>query len=284
MTGIAAIFSQRSDPEISIRKMASAMKYRRADSEQVWQSGPAAMAVSLLHTTAESYESAQPNLSEDGRLAIAMDGFLSNWEELRRELLSRSAVLRNRSDVELVLRAFEIWGEDCIARLEGEFAIVVMDLRAQRIVCARDHQGLRPLYYYHSRDQFLVASDIRTILSALARLPEPNLEYLAEILVVQPHTFDQTGWTGVHRIPPASRLIFDGKNARLTRYYELPQIAKRTFKSDADAVAEYRDILRDSIRRVSRSHHTRSASPRRAAGICEVAIRRLGWRLAGLHR
>jgi asparagine synthase (glutamine-hydrolysing) len=77
----------------------------------------------MLRTTPESLEEYQPLTNEDESLVLVMDGRVDNWEELRRELLARGAVLRNRSDAELVLRAYEIWGRDCLERIYGDLAL-----------------------------------------------------------------------------------------------------------------------------------------------------------------
>ena len=130
-----------------------------------------------------------------------MDGYLTNWEELRRDLTERGARLRNRSDAELVLRAYEQWGEDCAARIEGEFAFVIADRRKHRIYAARDHQGLRPLFYYQDGETLLVASDMRAIIAALDAYPEPDWDYLSNIVMQPLWLREQTVWAGLLRLP-----------------------------------------------------------------------------------
>lgn len=165
--------------------MTAAMADRAVDGTGSWAQDRFALGACILHTTAESLEAGQPHTSEDAMLALVMDGYLTNYEELRRDLAERGARLRNRSDAELVLRAYEQWGEDCAERIEGEFAFVIADRRQQRLYAARDHQGLRPLFYYRDGDTLLVASDIRAIIAGLDAYPEPDWDYLANIAMRQ---------------------------------------------------------------------------------------------------
>src|SRR5450759_202276 len=88
-----------------IEKMTAAMPYRGPDGINHWVRGSIALGQCMLRTTPESLEETQPLTNEDESLVLVMDGRVDNWEELRRELLGRGAVLRNRSDAELVLRA-----------------------------------------------------------------------------------------------------------------------------------------------------------------------------------
>lgn len=254
MTGIAAIFAPGPPRQEQLDRMMAAMGERVRDDAGTWARAPFALGAVVLHTTAESLETAQPHVNEDTGLALVMDGYLTNWEELRRDLLDRGAVVRNRSDAELVLRAYEIWGEECAARLEGEFAIIVADQRRRLVYAARDHQGLRPLFVHQDGDALLLASDIGAIIAACERKPEPNLEYLAGIAAGHWFMRDATVWQGVERVPQAHWLAFDGRDRRLRHYYDLPVEETIRHRSEADYVDHYRQVLFDAVRRTSRSH------------------------------
>ena len=113
-----------------------------------WHGGSAALGFCALHTTRESLSCEQPLVSDDGQLVLVQDGYLHNLEALRNELKSMGAKFRTTSDAEVVVRAYELWGEACARRLEGEFAFVIWDARRGTAFCARDHAGLRPLNYH----------------------------------------------------------------------------------------------------------------------------------------
>lgn len=254
MTGIAAIFSAGPASERQLDAMMVAMAGRAFDGEGRWVAGRFALGASILHTTAESLEAGQPHVNEDESLALVLDGYLTNWEELRRDLIERGAILRNRSDAELVLRAYEQWGEDCAARCEGEFAFVIADRRTQRIYAARDHQGLRPLFYCQTGDMLLIASDIPAVVAALDPLPEPNRDYLVGVAAVQLLLPEDTVWQGVKRLQQAHWLTHDGHRLVSRRYYELPIGERLRYRSDAEYAEHYRAMLMDALRRTTRSH------------------------------
>jgi asparagine synthase (glutamine-hydrolysing) len=254
MTGIAAIFS--AGPACLHRhgRMMAAMAGRITDTSGTWTSGSFALGAAVLHTTAESFEAVQPHTNEDASLALAMDGYLTNWEELRRDLTERGACLRNRSDAELVLRAYEFWGEDCAARLEGEFAIVIADQRRQQAYLVRDHQGLRPLYIYQDKDALLIASDLAAIIAGCERRPEPNQDYLACLVSDHWYQRDATVWQGVERVPQAHWLAIGRESRKLRRHYDLPEEITIRYRREEDYVDHYRAVLFDAVRRTARSH------------------------------
>lgn len=254
MTGIAAIFTAGSRPAAQLAPMMAAMSERVHDVRGEWSDGCFALGALVLHTTAESLEAPQPLVNEDESLAIVMDGYLTNWEQLNRDLAARGAVLRNRTDHELVLRAYEQWGEDCADRIEGEFAFVIADNRARRIYAARDHQGLRPLYLHQDGERLLIASDIAPIIAALGKPPRPNEDFLAAALSGHFYQPEATVWREVSRAPSGHWLTFDGSALRRRRYYEIPAGPLLRYRREEEYAEHYREMLFDAVRRTSRSH------------------------------
>ena len=254
MTGIAAIFSAGPASSQRLDRMLGAMSGRAFDGTGRWTSGRFALGACILHTTAESFEAGQPHINEDASLALVLDGYLTNWDELRRDLTARGAVLRNRSDAELVLRAYEQWGEDCAARIEGEFAFVIADTRAHRIYAARDHQGLRPLFFHEKHGTLVIASDLAGVVDALEPAPEPNIDYLAGVAAVQLFLPHDTVWKGVNRLLQSHWLSHDGENLVQRRYYELPLGERVRYRSDGEYAEHYLAMLSDALVRTTRSH------------------------------
>lgn len=259
--------------------MVAAMEDRAVDGTGQWSQDRFALGACILHTTAESFEADQPHTNEDESLALVMDGYLTNWEELRRDLIERGARLRNRSDAELVLRAYEQWGEDCAARIEGEFAFVIADRRQQRIYAARDHQGLRPLFYYQDGEALLVASDIRAIIAALDAYPEPDWDYLANIVYRKFYLREQTPWAGLLRLPQSCWMLAAGSVPRIQRYYDLPTEITLRYSSEGEYADHYRAMLFDVVRRTSRSHVPLACAV--SGGLDSTALFAIAHRLEG---
>ena len=127
MSGIAGIIRFDGTPVAPglVEKMTAALAYRGPDGIHHWARGSVALGQCMLRTTPESLEETQPLANEDASLVLVMDGRVDNWEELRRELLARGARLRSRADAELVLRAYETWGRECLAHIDGDIALVI---------------------------------------------------------------------------------------------------------------------------------------------------------------
>ena len=117
---IAAIFGMRGSRPEPKRRMFAALGEWPHDYRETWEDEASGIAACVLRTTPESFETSQPLANQDATIIVAIDGFLTNPEELRRELLARGAVLRSRADEELVLWAYEYWGEQCAGRIEGD--------------------------------------------------------------------------------------------------------------------------------------------------------------------
>lgn len=256
MSGIAAIirFDGGMVEPGAIEKMTAAMDYRGPDGIRHWANGPVALGQCMLRTTAESLEEVQPLANEDESLLLVMDGWLSNWEELRSDLLTRGARLRTRSDAELVLRAYEAWGEDCPRHIDGEYAFVIWDARRQEAFVTHDHIGLKTLHYHWDGKRLLVASDIVGILAGPDVEQKPNHARIAEYLTFNWITRGETIWEGVMRAVPAHWMRFGKAGYVSEKYWEPPFEVSIRYKRDEDYFEHYRELFTDTVRRSSRTH------------------------------
>jgi len=152
------------------------------------------------------------------------NGEIYNFVELREELKTRGHRFRSRSDTEVILRAYEEWGVDCVQRLRGMFAFAIYDRRQgaghrgagahPRMVLARDRVGKKPLYYYQDEERVIFGSEIKAILahpSVRARVNRTVIPlYLAYGYVPSPFTL----FEDIYELPPGHMLSFgDGKIA-----------------------------------------------------------------------
>ena len=240
-------------PPALIEKMTSAMDYRGPDGIRHWVRGSAALGQCMLRTTPESFEEQQPLTNEDESLALVMDGRVDNWEELRRELLARGARLRNRSDAELVLKSYELWGRECVDHIDGDFALVIWDAQRREAFCARDRIGNKTFHYHWDGKTFAFASEPHAILTLPWVHEVLNQGMLAEFLGNEWYTRDETFWQGVSRLVAAHRMIVDGRGPRIESYWEPDLEATVPCASDEEYVEYYRALVTDSVRRMSRS-------------------------------
>lgn len=256
MSGFAAIiqFDGRPIEPGPIEAMTQAMAYRGPDGIAHWTNGPVALGHGMLHTTAESLEETQPLANEDASLVLVMDGYLTNWEELRSELLSRGARLRTRADAELVLRAYEAWGDDCPKHIDGEYSFLIWDTRRREAFCARDHAGLKPLHFAWDGRRLTVASDIAGVLADREVPRKPNYGMFAEHIASEFFSLTETLWEDVSRLKPAHWMRVSAAGIRTERYWRPPLEVTIRYPRDEDYFEHYRDVLQDSVRRASRTH------------------------------
>lgn len=256
MSGIAAIihFDGRPAAHEDIAAMTRAMAQRGPDGITHCVNGSVALGHCMMRTTTESLDEAQPLVNARRDAWLVVDGWLDNWEELRAEVLGRGGQLRDRSDAELILAAYELWGEDCVVHMGGDFAFVIWDAKRQTAFCARDRVGNKPLVYWRTANSLVVASEPAAIL-ALPWVPrEINEGLLVERLADEWLSRDETLWTGVLRLVAAHRMSIGHDQVAMDRYWEPDLHAPIRYKRDEDYFAHYRELFLDCVRRASRSH------------------------------
>ena len=237
-----------------IEKMTAEMSHRGPDGMHYWQQGSATFGHCMLHTTAESLEEVQPCLSDDGRHVLVMDGRLDNWEELRKRLELHEARLRNRSDSELVIQAFLLWGMDCLKYIEGDFAFIVWDRLEKKIHCVRDRMGGKPFHYHWNGKTLSFASELRALF-LLPWVPKIcNEDMLVDYLMAQWCTKNETLWKDIYRLPQAHRLEIDPAGFRIKQYWQPDLETLLDFDSDEEYIECYRSLFIEAVRRSSRSH------------------------------
>jgi asparagine synthase (glutamine-hydrolysing) len=158
-----------------------------------------------------------------GAIWVIYNGEIYNYRELRQELQARGHVFRTRSDTEVILHAYEEDGVSCAARFNGIFAFALWDASTQRLVLARDHFGVKPLYYACAGGVFRFASELKAILVDPSVPREVDLEALNLCLTFR-HT--PSPWTllkGIHKLPPASYAVVSRGEVRTARYWEMCQ-------------------------------------------------------------
>lgn len=256
MSGIAGIINLDGNQVEAglIESMTTSMKHRGPDGIHHWSSGPAALGLCLMQTTPESLQEKQPLRSEDESLVLVMDGRVDNWEDLRRELLGLGARLRSRADSELVLRAFQQWGESCPAHIDGDFAFVIWDEKNRKAFAGRDRMGNKPFYYAWDGQSFVFASELQAILALPMVAEIPNEGMLAEYLSLEWYSLDETFWQGVMRLLPAHTMSLSGNTPYLNRYWQ-PDYDNISHASEAELAEEYKAIFIEQVRRQSRTQN-----------------------------
>jgi asparagine synthase (glutamine-hydrolysing) len=232
-----------------LQQMTRAMAHRGPDGSAHWHGKTAAMGHCMLRTTVESQHERQPLANDDSTLVLVLDGRVDNRDDLVRDLRAAGMQLRTGTDAELVLRAYEAWGDRCASHLVGEYAFFIWDHRAQRLFAARDAAGVRHFYYHAGAGWFAYASEIKGLL-ALDRLrPRLNESRLLDFMVDAYERDDQVGtlYQGIVRLPAGHAMSVTAAGARTWRYWDPGELAPRTFVGIGDCIDGFMDQLRQSV-------------------------------------
>jgi len=195
----------------------------------------------------------QPLYSEDGQVALVVNGEIYNFELLRIDLARRGHRFKTRSDSEVIVHGYEEWGEAVLDKLEGMFALALWDARARTLLLARDRMGEKPLYWTRTpRGGLAFASELR----ALRHAPGVNVAIdpgsLARYLVYEYVPAPATMWRDVAKLEPGTKLVFRAGSApRVERYWALPLPASAEtgrILSGERAAHDLLDELRRSVR------------------------------------
>ena len=195
----------------------------------------------------------EPMSNPDETLWITFNGEIYNFIELRRELEQQGCEFKSQTDTEVLLRLYEREGTDCFKRLNGMFALAILDRRRKKLVLARDHFGIKPLYYYRSQERFVFASEIKGILASGIYSPEINwqgfYDYFTYLYVPCPETM----FEDIYQLEPAHFLEFDLKSnqSHLSRYWSLPAASEANGHTPSyeESKKTLRKLLTESVER-----------------------------------
>jgi asparagine synthase (glutamine-hydrolysing) len=224
MCGLAGIINTDASPvdEAVLRRMTTAVAHRGPDGDGHYVAGPVGLGHRRLAIIDLSPAGAQPMANESGSLRLIFNGEIYNFQELRRELEGLGHVFRSRTDCEVVLHAYEEWGESAVSRLNGMFAFAVWDEPNRRVWLARDRYGIKPLYYTPQAGTFLFGSEIKALLCHPTVSPRPSFEAMSEYFTFQNIFTDLTLFDGVKLLPAGCTLTvsLDGAAPRQHRYWD----------------------------------------------------------------
>jgi len=195
---------------------------------------------------------AQPIGNEDGSLQIVFNGEIYNFVELRKELEAGGHRFKTRSDTEVIIHAYEQWGRDCVCRFNGMFAFALWDSRRREVFLARDHLGIKPLYYIDVNGRVLFASEIKALLLDPECPREVDVEALAELFTFRYVPSPKTLFKGIRKLPPAHRMTISARGIEVERFWEwVPRLREKY--DETALIEEYQALLEDAVRLQLRS-------------------------------
>jgi len=249
IAGICRIDRQPLDRAV-LTKMGARLRHRGPDDEGFYCAEPMGLVFRRLAILDLSPAGHQPMTNEDKSLWLVFNGEIYNYRDLAAELQALGHTFRSSGDSETVLHAYEQWGMECVQRLNGMFAFAIWDEQRQRLFAARDRFGIKPFYYHLDGNRLCFASEIKALFADPATPVRPNEHRLYDYLVYGylDHT-DEACFADIRQIPPAHTLTFERGAIRIERYWDLDPARAPGNLSEQDAVARFRELFFDSVRR-----------------------------------
>lgn len=188
----------------------------------------------------------QPLTNEDETLWLVFNGEIYNYRELRAELKQKGHHFRTDGDSEVIIHAYEEYGPDCVVHFNGMFAFAIWDTRQRSLFLARDHVGIKPLYYWSNGRTLIFASELKAVITHPLAPRQIDLAALDHLLTLEYIPSPLTIFQDVHKLPPGHWLYFQAGRIQSKSFWEIkPQL----LPADNNACAEMlHDLIQDAVR------------------------------------
>jgi len=258
MCGIAGIVNLNYEPirKNEIERMVKVVKYRGPDDEGYFIKDNVGLGHCRLSILDLSLAGHQPMSNRAGNIWIVYNGEIYNYLELRKELEQDGYSFQSKTDTEVIIYAYEKWGEKCLEKFNGMWAFAIWDTKAQKLFCARDRFGVKPFYYYFDNNIFTFGSEIKQLLVLNNIKTAPNDPIVHDYLIwgLENHT-DETFFKNIKQLPGGHALFLDLSHEnhslavkRWYSFFDLSQEPSELSSKGADHIKYFYDLLEDSIK------------------------------------
>lgn len=242
MCGIVGFVGARENAQTILQAMMDRIAHRGPDGQGQFLEGPVALGQRRL-SIIDLDGGKQPMYNEDGSLVVVFNGEIYNFQALTAELQAAGHTFATRSDTEVLLHGYEEWGKGMLDRLRGMFTFALWDRKAETLFVARDHFGIKPLYYYQNEEgELLFGSEIKSFLDHPGFHKALNEDQLSLYLSYQYSPGEDTFFRGVKKLLPAHCLTWRGGEIKIERYWQ-PAFTP----DEGPALAEWEQAIADAM-------------------------------------
>jgi asparagine synthase (glutamine-hydrolysing) len=254
MSGIVGMFERggaRIDRAL-LQALTHSISYCGPDARDTWTGASAGFGHTMLRTTRESKNEHQP-ASLAGQYWITADARIDCRDELIAEMsrvneFDAALARRSASDPDLILRAYSIWGDDCVQRLRGDFSFAIWDAPQMKLFCARDHFGIKPFYYSEIGEIFLFSN----VLDCLRQHPDISADLndaaIGDFLLFGLNCDEATtSFREICRLPAAHAMTVTADGIRTRRYWSPPTEGRIRYSRAEDFVEHLQILLQEAV-------------------------------------
>lgn len=228
-----------------LETMNLSLRHRGPDDEGYYQDQQTSLAMRRL-SIIDLQTGQQPISNEAGDIWVVYNGEIYNFKQVRATLEKRGHVFKTQTDTEVIVHAYEEYGDDCINHFNGMFSIALWDARKRRLLLARDRVGIKPLYYWSDQTKLVFASEVK----ALVRHPDVprqlNLDALDLFLTLEYIPAPYTIYEGIFKLLPGHTLIVEEGRLKLSQYWDVPY--QPVGQSEPECAETLADLINDAVR------------------------------------
>jgi asparagine synthase (glutamine-hydrolysing) len=246
MCGICGILNYDKKPvqEVTIRKMMYEIRHRGPDDNGVYIKDNIGLGFNRLSIIDLSQNGHQPMFDETGRFVIIFNGEIYNYIEIREELKTKGYKFKSNGDAEVLLYSFIEWGKDCMNRFNGMFSFVIWDTVNKKLFAARDRYGVKPFYYFQTKEKFIFGSEICAVLSCIEKKVQQNDETIFDYIIFnRTDQTENTFFKDIKKLQHGCYIEIENSIFKTGKWYNLTDNLGKPFESSN----EFSELLSSSI-------------------------------------
>src|SRR3990172_1873427 len=224
MCGICGVVTLKPGEAVDselLRCMNRSLIHRGPDDEGYYLDEHAGLGMRRL-SIIDLYTGQQPIANESGDIWVVYNGEIYNFRQIRAELEGRGHVFKTKAKKEIIVHAYEEYGDACVQRFNGMFALAVWDARRRRLFLARDRLGIKPLFYWAERTKLVFGSELKAVIAHPDVPRQVDLVALDHFLSLEYIPGPRTIFQNVHKLPPGHTLVFEQAGLKLAQYWDVP--------------------------------------------------------------
>jgi asparagine synthase (glutamine-hydrolysing) len=254
MSAICGIFNI--DGSTVLTEMSSRMmdklKVYPLDDTGIWLNQEVFLGCGIQYCTPESLKEKLPLYDENRRISITADAIIDNREELFAVFNISQKLWDNTTDSDLILMAYDKWGEECPKYLVGDFAFVIWNEKKKELFCARDHVGKRTLYYYYSKDVFAFCTVMKPLFIINDDKINLNERWITDFLslngILHETEFEETVYKDIYQVPPAHSITINREGFSKKLYWNpLIEVQPLYLKTDEEYDEAFRKVFFEAV-------------------------------------
>jgi asparagine synthase (glutamine-hydrolysing) len=252
MCGIVGFCDLNGEPASRgvLERMTDRISHRGPDGEGYYTDGPVGLGHRRLAIIDLSPAGHQPMANESGDLVITYNGEIYNFQELRVELEALGYHFHSRTDTEVVLHAYNEWGESCVDRFNGMFAFAILDRKTQRLFLARDRLGVKPLYYYADAGKIVFASELKSILEYPGVPRDLDHEALGDFFSLNYIPSPRTPFKRILQVDPGHFMVWQDGKLKSKKYWDVHfENGNGRSLREEQLIPELLELVKESVRK-----------------------------------